>query len=280
MPEDRNKTFKEMNPSLLDPDSMAAKPRFFKPEIQQIDRRTWLTWMATGAFAIWTELAFGFGRRGWGIVLGNVDLATGLAEAQIRDPVKVLRVITEFVNSYVLVRGKEIAVVDTGLPNSGTKFGEVIKTAGLGWEAVGHVILTHYHPDHVGSIGEILSAAPKATVYAGAEDIPQIKSPRTIKPVADGDEVFGLRIIATPGHTPGHISVFDPVGLFLVVGDAMTNINNKLSGSNPQYTSNMAQANESIKKLAALKFEKAVFGHGEPIEQGASAAVAKLASTL
>lgn len=60
----------------------------------------------------------------------------------------------------------------------------------------------------------------------------------------------------------------------------MTNINNKLSGSNPQYTTNMAQANESIKKLAALKFEKAVFGHGEPIEQGASAAVAKLAGTL
>jgi glyoxylase-like metal-dependent hydrolase (beta-lactamase superfamily II) len=280
MQDERNKTLKEINTPFLDHIHKAAKPEFPKPEVQQISRRAWLARMATGTFAIWTELTFDLGRKGWGIALGNADLATSIAEAQTRDPVKALRVITEFVNSYVLVRGKEIAIVDTGLPNSGAKFGEVIKTAGLGWDAVGHVILTHYHPDHIGSMGEVLEVAAKATVYAGAEDIPQIKSPRTIKPAADGDEVFGLQIIATPGHTPGHICVFDPVGLLLVVGDAMTNINNKLGGSNPQYTTNMAQANESVKKLAGLKFEKAVFGHGEPIEQGASDAVIKLASTL
>ena len=53
-----------------------------------------------------------------------------------------------------------------------------------------------------------------------------------------------------------------------------------LSGSNPQYTADMAQANQSIKKLAALTFAKAVFGHGDPLEQDASAAVATLARTL
>lgn len=280
MKDEKNKTFQQMNTPFLDHVHVAAKPGFTGPEVQQIGRRAWLTQMATGAFAIWAELTFGFGRKGWGIALGNTDLAMGIAEAQAQNSMEVLRVITEFVNSYVLIRGKEIAIVDTGLPNSGAKFGEVIKTAGLGWDAVGHVILTHYHPDHVGSMGEVLEAASKAMVYAGAEDIPRIQSPRTIKPVGDGDEILGLQIISTPGHTPGHICVYDPVGLFLVVGDAMNNINNNLQGSNPQYTSDMAQANESVKKLAALNFERAFFGHGEPIEQGASAAVAKLASTL
>ena len=80
--------------------------------------------------------------------------------------------------------------------------------------------------------------------------------------------------------TPGHISVLDPVGSLLVVGDAMGNVNHRLSGSNPQYTADMAQANQSIKKLAALTFAKAVFGHGDPIDQDASAAVATLARTL
>jgi glyoxylase-like metal-dependent hydrolase (beta-lactamase superfamily II) len=188
--------------------------------------------------------------------------------------------ITDFVNSYVLVRGQEIAIVDTGLPNNGAKFGEVIKTAGLGWEAVRHVILTHYHRDHIGSMGEVLAAAPQATVYAGAADMAQIASPRAIKAAEDGDEVFGLQIIATPGHTPGHVCVFDPVGSLLVLGDAMVNMNNTLTGANPQYTSDMEQANKSVKKLAKLMFEKAVFGHGEPIEQGASAAIAKVASAL
>jgi glyoxylase-like metal-dependent hydrolase (beta-lactamase superfamily II) len=142
------------------------------------------------------------------------------------------------------------------------------------------VILTHHHSDHVGSTGEVLEAAPKAVVYAGAADIPQIKSPRPLKAVADGDEVFGLRIIGTPGHTPGHICVLDPVGALLVVGDAMVNMQNTLTGSHPQYTADMVQANQSVKKLATLKFDKAVFGHGDPIEQGAAAAIAKLAATL
>ena len=117
-------------------------------------------------------------------------------------------------------------------------------------------------------------------MYAGAEDIPQIMSPRAITPVTDGEEVFGLQIIATSGHTPGHLSVLDPVGSLLVVGDAMGNMNHRLSGSNPQYTADMAQANQSIKKLAALMFAKAVFGHGDAIDQDASAAVATLARTL
>jgi glyoxylase-like metal-dependent hydrolase (beta-lactamase superfamily II) len=249
-------------------------------EVQQIGRRAWLARLTSGTFAVWTELTFGLGRRGWSIALGGAGLATSVAQAQTLGPVQVLRVMMDFVSAYVLVRGKEIAMVDTGLPNNGAKFGEIIKTAGLGWDAVGHVILTHYHPDHVGSMGEVLTAAPKALVYAGAEDIPQMKSPRTIKSVADGDEVFGLRIIATPGHTPGHICVFDPVGSLLVLGDAMVNINNALSGPLPQYTTDMAEAHKSVKKLATLKFGKAVFGHGDPIEKDASAAVAKLASTL
>jgi glyoxylase-like metal-dependent hydrolase (beta-lactamase superfamily II) len=249
-------------------------------EIQQIGRRTWLAWMAAGTWAVWSELTGSRGRTGWRIALGGADLATRAAQAQARDPVHAFRVITDFVSAYVLVRGKEIAIVDTGLPNNGAKFAETIKTAGLGWEAVGHVILTHYHPDHVGSMGEVLAAAPQARVYAGAADIPQIKSPRPLTPVKDGEEVFGLQIIATPGHTPGHLSVLDPVGSLLVVGDAMGNINHRLSGSNPQYTADMAQANQSVKKLAALTFAKAVFGHGDPIDQDASAAVATLARTL
>ena len=249
-------------------------------EIRQISRRTWLARMVPGTVAVWTELTFGLGRKGWSVALGGEDLAASLAEAETLGPVEALRVNMGFVNGYVLVRGKEAAIVDTGTPNNGARFAEVIRTAGLGWDAVRHLILTHYHPDHVGSMGEVLAAAPGATAYAGAADIPQIKSPRPITAVGDNEEVFGLRIIATPGHTPGHICVFDPAGSLLVLGDAMVNINNRLGGPNPQYTADMTQAHRSVKKLAGITFERAVFGHGEPMDQGASQAIAKLASTL
>ena len=235
--------------------------------------------LAWGSFAVWSELNFGLGRRGWGVAIGDRDLASGVAHAQSMAPAQALRVNMGFVNAYVLIRGKEAAVVDTGTAGNESKIADVIRTAGLSWDAVHHVILTHYHPDHIGSVGEVLGAAAKATAYAGAADIPQIKSPRSIKAVGDNDEVFGLRVIATPGHTPGHVCVFDPAGSLLILGDAMNNID-KLSGPNPEYTADMAQAHRSVKKLAKLKFERAVFGHGEPIAKGASQAIAKLAGSL
>jgi len=247
--------------------------------VQQISRRAWLARLALGGFAVWSELNFGLGRRGWGVALGGRDLAIGVAHAQSLGPAEALRVNLSIVNAYVLIRGKEAAVVDTGTAGNGSKIADVVRTAGVGWDAVHHVILTHYHPDHIGSVGEVLGAAAKATAYAGAADIPLIKSPRPIKAVGDNDEVFGLRVIATPGHTPGHVCVFDPAGSLLILGDAMTNMD-KLSGPSPQYTADMAQAHQSVKKLAKLKFERAVFGHGEPIDKAASQAIAKLAATL
>ena len=74
--------------------------------------------------------------------------------------------------------------------------------------------------------------------------------------------------------------MFDPAGSLLILGDAMNNTDNKLAGPNPQYTADMTQAPRSVKKLAKLKFERAVFGHGEPIDKGASQAIGKLAGTL
>ena len=249
-------------------------------KIQQISRRTWLTRVALSSFAVWNELNFGFGRKGWSVAIGDRNLATGVAHAQKLGPAEILRVNLGIVNAYVLIRGKEAAVVDTGTPNNASKIADVVGTAGLGWDAVHHVILTHYHGDHIGSVGEVLAAAAKATAYSGAADIPQIKSSRPIKSVGDNDEVFGLRVIATPGHTAGHVCVFDPAGSLLILGDAMNNIGNKLAGPNPQYTADIAQAHQSVKKLAKLTFQRAVFGHGDPIDMGASQAIAKLAGTL
>ena len=249
-------------------------------KVQQISRRTWLAQVAAGSFAVWNELNFGLGRRGWSVAIGGSELALGVAHAQNLAPAQALAVNLGFVNAYVLIRGKEAAVVDTGTPNNASKIADVVRTAGLGWDAVHHVILTHYHPDHIGSVGEVLAAAAKATAYAGTADIAQIKSPRPLKAVDDNDEVFGLRVIATPGHTPGHVCVFDPAGSLLILGDAMSNIGNKLGGPSPQYTADMAQAHQSMKKLAKLTFQRAVFGHGDPIDKGASQAIAKLAGTL
>ncbi len=184
-----------------------------------------------------------------------------------------------FVNAYVLVRGNEVAVVDTGVANSQGKIEEVIKATGRSWGDVKHVILTHYHPDHAGSMDAVMAASTGAMAYAGAEDIPQIKTSAKIQAVADGADVFGLQIVSTPGHTAGHISIFDPIGSAFITGDALGN-DGALSGSNPQYSSDMAAAIKSAQKIAGLKFNTAYFMHGTTIESGASDAIAKFVATL
>jgi glyoxylase-like metal-dependent hydrolase (beta-lactamase superfamily II) len=156
--------------------------------------------------------------------------------------------------------------------------GASLEAVGLDWSAVGHVILTHKHRDHMGSANEVLELATDATGYAGAADLPAITTPRPLTVAADGESVFGLRIVASPGHTMGHLAVHDPVGGLLVAGDALNNSTGTLAGSNPSFTEDMDAAKATVAKLGALTFETLLVGHGEPITSGASAVVAALAA--
>jgi len=183
-----------------------------------------------------------------------------------------------FVSAYVLARAGEAAIVDTGLPGSEGTIHEALMAAGLDWKDVGHVILTHRHGDHVGSVDAILAAASGATAYAGEADLASITSPRPLTSVKDGDTVFGLRIVSTPGHTIGHVSVLDEAGGILVAGDALSTRGGEVGDSNPQFTDDMDQALASIRKLGSLTFETLLVGHGDPILEGASARVAAFAA--
>jgi glyoxylase-like metal-dependent hydrolase (beta-lactamase superfamily II) len=183
----------------------------------------------------------------------------------------------DFVSAYILYRGGEAALVDTGVEGSVSAIETALGEAGLAWDSVGHVILTHKHPDHVGSVDEVMSQVPGATLYAGAPDIPQINSATVPQPVGDGDRVFDLEIIASPGHTPGHIAVLDGAAGILVAGDAMVGANGGVAGPDPSFAEDMELALDSVGKLAGFSYEVALFGHGEPVLKGASAAVSALA---
>jgi glyoxylase-like metal-dependent hydrolase (beta-lactamase superfamily II) len=185
-----------------------------------------------------------------------------------------------FVSAYVLARQGEAAVVDTGVAGSAPAIEAGLGEIGLGWDALGHVILTHKHADHAGSVTEVLDLADAATGYAGADDIASITAPRALTPVGDGDRVFDLDIIATPGHTPGHVCVLDSAAGVLVVGDALSAEGGVVAGPNASFSEDMDLANESVRKLGAFEFEVALMGHGGPIEGGASEQVAEFAAGL
>ncbi|MEM8745972.1 MAG: MBL fold metallo-hydrolase [Actinomycetota bacterium] len=168
-----------------------------------------------------------------------------------------------FVNAFVLARGSEAAIVDTGVAGSGDAILEGLAALSLGADAVRHVVLTHEHGDHIGGLAELEGDLRSATVYAGAGDVESVRTSLPLDQVGDGDEILGLGVIATPGHTPGSISLFDTDTGLLVAGDTINGDGSGgLTGANPDFTTDMATAGESIARMAELMPRVAAFGHG------------------
>lgn len=187
-----------------------------------------------------------------------------------------LRVDLGNVSAYALVRDGEAVVVDTGVAGSADDIEAALSETGHGWGDVGHLILTHKHPDHVGSVEEVLTRAGEATVYAGAEDIPAITAPREITAVGDGQSVLDLEIVATPGHTPGHISVLDRQASVFVAGDALVTADGRAALPVAEFSEDMDEALSSVEKIAGIGFDTLYVGHGEPVASGAGDQVAEL----
>ena len=94
------------------------------------------------------------------------------------------------VYAFVVVRAGEAAIIDTGVAGSADDIEAALTAPGLvGWDDVGHVILTHSHPDHAGSLAEVLERAPEAVGYIGAGDKDSVASPRPLTTVGDGDTI-------------------------------------------------------------------------------------------
>jgi glyoxylase-like metal-dependent hydrolase (beta-lactamase superfamily II) len=202
------------------------------------------------------------------------------------------------VNAF-LVAGDEPTLIDTGLPKRTGKIVDAIRSAGKRPEDVRHIAITHYHVDHVGSLAAMQQAtdaqvavhpidadvvrrgieAPRPTITGPEKLLSPLFAlfPRKADPaqvhheLKDGEELQnGLRVVHTPGHTPGHASFLWPEhGGVLIVGDAAFNLFGRLTA--PMSFEDLPTAKQSLRRIAELDFDTAVFGHGAPIKGKAAA---------
>ena len=184
------------------------------------------------------------------------------------------------VSAYLLIRSGEIALIDTGNPGSESTILDAMAKLGLDWSNVGHIGVTHSHGDHAGSLDAIAGLAGGASIYAALPDLQSMNSPRAITEVTDGSSFFGLSVIATPGHTPGSICFHDDTAGLLFAGDALNGTAGGVTGANPRFTADIAEADNSVRKLAQFAYETILFGHGEPVLALGDQQVAALADSL
>jgi glyoxylase-like metal-dependent hydrolase (beta-lactamase superfamily II) len=202
------------------------------------------------------------------------------------------------VNVFVIDTGS-VTVIDAGLPGRVDRIMAGVRAIGKTPPDVGAILVTHYHADHIGAL-QTLASQTRARVYAPKGDSALIRSggrqpplegrglvgsvlkslmrPRDLPPqdvdieVVDGDEVDvagGIRVIATPGHTPGHVSYLWPAGSgTLFAGDAASTFLGKLDVA--PVAEDFDRAEQSFVALAGHDFDVAGFGHGGALTHAAS----------
>lgn len=171
------------------------------------------------------------------------------------------------VRCFVVQWADGIVLIDTGLAGSHDLIGAALEQVDARWSDVTDVVLTHGHPDHVGGLGEVLARAPHADVWAGGSDQDQIPFAGPFRTLADGGRVRDLRVIATPGHTPGHVSFLHEPGSTLFSGDVVGTTGGLLSRGPAAFTADPEQAERSLEQVATLRFERALFSHGPEIAE-------------
>ncbi|CAM4387888.1 MBL fold metallo-hydrolase [Bacillus albus] len=188
----------------------------------------------------------------------------------------------EFIIHPILLWDDEIAVlIDTGFPGQFEDIQVGMEKVGVSFDKLKVVILTHQDIDHIGSLPKLLQICESnIKVYAHEldkpyieGDLPLLKDGKVENPpkgkvsntVIDGQELpycGGILILHTPGHTPGHISLYLKQSKTLISGDSMYSVNGKLGGIHTPTTLNIKEAQQSLKKYLNLDIESVVCYHG------------------
>ena len=105
---------------------------------------------------------------------------------------------------------------------------------------------------------------------------PTAKVDETLKDEVELPYCGGIRIIHTPGHTPGHIVLYLKQSKILIAGDLLNIIDGELVGPNPQHTPNMDSALKSLQKLTQYDIEKVITYHGGLYTENPNQKIAEL----
>jgi len=162
-----------------------------------------------------------------------------------------------------------VTLIDTGLQADGEPIAAALRGLGAGWSDLSDVILTHGHPDHVGAMATVTALAPSATLWGGRGEVFALP----VRPASDGDTVRGLRIVATPGHTPGHLCLFDEDHGTLFTGDAIGSGSGAFTQGPEGFITDQREAVRSLRRLADLRADRMLLSHGDEMPDPAEALV-------
>jgi glyoxylase-like metal-dependent hydrolase (beta-lactamase superfamily II) len=202
-----------------------------------------------------------------------------------------------FVNCYLVREDDGLTLVDTMIPGSAKK---ILAAASQAGAPIKRIVLTHAHGDHIGSLDALVQALPDAEVIISTRDARPLAGDKSLEPgepgnnigrgsfpgaktvptrtVSAGDRIGSLEVIASPGHTPGHVSLLDTRDRTLICGDAYSTLGGVATTAKgnwrfplPAYAAwNKPTGLESAKALRKLDPARLAPGHGKIVENPGS----------
>jgi hydroxyacylglutathione hydrolase len=188
-------------------------------------------------------------------------------------------------SNMVVIAGDKPVLVDAGYGSDLARTEGLLAERGIGPADLSLVVNTHHHSDHVGGNAGLQGrhGAPVAAHRWEAEMVnrrdPEACSARWLDqpvepyrvdvPLSDGDEIDAggvrLEVLHTPGHTLGHVSLWEPEERVLILGDAAHA--DDVAWINPyrEGAGAIGRAMESVERLAGLGARWACSGHGPAI---------------
>jgi glyoxylase-like metal-dependent hydrolase (beta-lactamase superfamily II) len=208
--------------------------------------------------------------------------------------------ITRFglVNAYLVREDDGLTLIDTAVTGSAKA---LLAAAAVLGAPIRRIALTHGHADHVGSLDALRAQLPEAEVLISTRDAKLLRKDKAPEPgepadakvrggvpgtdveptrlLHDGDTVGSLRVVAAPGHTPGHVAFLDPRDGTLYCGDAFHTVGGVHTTAKPGWrfplpglaTWHKPTALASAQVLRALDPARLAAGHGAVVERPADA---------
>jgi glyoxylase-like metal-dependent hydrolase (beta-lactamase superfamily II) len=203
--------------------------------------------------------------------------------------------IGDYVNGFMLRDDDgQVTLIDMGIASSGKKVIAALRSIGSDPSEVTRLMLTHCHPDHAGGAAYV-SKETGRSVDVHANDAEYVRSgtqpdvdpssrigklfrklpePKVEK-VSVGEELRdgqvvpfagGIRVVHTPGHSPGHASYLHEPSGTLITGDAIFNVLGR-RWPMKMLCSNFALTKQTAHRLGELEYSTAAFTHGPEIRE-------------
>lgn len=205
--------------------------------------------------------------------------------------------------SYVIKASAGVVFVDAGMDSEGADMHFALDALNLPVESVKAILLTHWHNDHAAG-GQVLQQQAGAAVYYHEGDAPFFQratahpgfrgwlsdvipewglfvlfkgllgeaTPRAVAAtrfVQDGEILLeDFEVVATPGHTPGHISFYYRPERALFAGDAMAVVDEKIHFMARPVTPDIESARQSMLRCLKMDIDILCPGHRAPLTTG------------